>query len=118
MADDPEKPKRTTSFAKSLDDPALARADRLADEFDRAKARPERPLEKRAKDAGLPTHAPGAKPPPPRPNTPGADASDRQAFNRRQAALNRADRAKNRLKQQKPLGLENDRDKDKDDRDR
>jgi hypothetical protein len=118
MADD-QKPKRTTSFAKEIDPDEHARS--LKAEFDRAKEATERSREQQQTQQRRP-HAPRNEPH----LRPGGVQQRRVDQKIDRELLTKADRDAQALndavetsrKQQKQLDLDNERQKDRDDRDR
>ncbi len=128
MADDPQKPERTTSAAKHLQPDALSRARTLKQEFDRAKAAPEKSLEQQqSRDKAQPAKVAPAPQQHLRPQSPGLRrAVDKPLHNEQLAKVDKQSRAidKDKAQQLKELYQKNERrgdkdhDKDNDDRSR
>lgn len=128
MADDPQKPERSTSAAKHLQPDALSRARSLKQEFDRAKSSADKTLEQQqSRDTKQPAKAQPAPQQHLRPQSPGLRrAVDRPLLNEQLAKVDKQSRGidKDGAKQLKELyqkherRADKDHDKDNDDRSR
>lgn len=117
MADDPQKPERTTSAAKEHVPDALSRARSLKQEFDHAKSAADKSLEHQSPDKAKVQHAPAPQQHL-RPSGPTRKAVDRDVFNDQQAKERTRAQAlykdlQIRSKQQKMLDLDKDKDNEK-----